>query len=60
MGSASLERLMNGTTKPFLKPHDMPEAELLIFIDFVRGMLEIDPDSRKSASELLQHKWINS
>lgn len=55
----SLERLINGTTKPFLKPRDMPDTEVPIFIDFLRGMLEIDPGSRKSASELLQHEWIN-
>ncbi|KAA8642452.1 uncharacterized protein ATNIH1004_011396 [Aspergillus tanneri] len=53
-----LERLVNGTTKPFLKPIDMPEAEVPIFVDFIKGMLEIDPGSRKSAAELLQHEWI--
>lgn len=46
--------------EPFIKPSDMPDAEIPIFIDFVKGMLTIDPESRKSASELLQHKWINS
>lgn len=55
----SLEPLINGTTKPFLKPRDMPDAEVPIFIDFLKGMLEIDPGSRKSASELLQHEWVN-
>ncbi|KAI9935061.1 hypothetical protein ASPWEDRAFT_175782 [Aspergillus wentii DTO 134E9] len=28
------------------------------FIDFVRGMLTIDPEQRKSAKELLQHEWL--
>ncbi|KAE8321394.1 kinase-like domain-containing protein [Aspergillus sergii] len=28
MKSTSLERLINGTTKPFLKPDDMPDAEV--------------------------------
>lgn len=60
MKFTSLERLLNGTAEPFTKPSDMPEAEVPIFIDFVRSMLEIDPESRKSASELLQNKWINS
>ncbi|PLB48108.1 protein kinase [Aspergillus steynii IBT 23096] len=55
----SLERLVNGATKPFLKPSDMPQVEVPIFVDFLRGMLEIDPGSRKSASELLQHEWLN-
>ncbi|KAK9366188.1 protein kinase [Lipomyces kononenkoae] len=55
----SLERLINGTTKPFLKPTDMPDAEVPIFIDFLRGMLAIDPERRKSAADLLQHGWIN-
>ncbi|KAI1952753.1 hypothetical protein LOZ12_002320 [Ophidiomyces ophidiicola] len=54
----SLERLVNGTTKPFLKPIEMPEAEVPIFVDFIKGMLEIDPESRKSAVQLLQHEWI--
>lgn len=38
---------------------DMPEAEVPIFVDFIKGMLEIDPRSRKSAAELLQHEWIH-
>ena len=36
----------------------MPKAEVPIFIDFIKGMLEIDPGSRKSAAELLQHEWV--
>ncbi|KAL4935707.1 hypothetical protein BDV06DRAFT_217227 [Aspergillus oleicola] len=55
-----LERLINGATNPFLKPVDMPEAEVPIFVDFIKGMLEVDPGSRKSAAELLQHEWIRS
>ncbi|BCS18629.1 uncharacterized protein APUU_11457A [Aspergillus puulaauensis] len=54
-----LERLIAGQTKPFLKPIDMPEAEVPIFVDFIKGLLEIDPRSRKSAAELLQHEWIH-
>ncbi|GES59264.1 protein kinase [Aspergillus terreus] len=56
----SLERLLNGTSKPFLKPKDMPDAEVPIFIDFIKGMLAIDPASRKSAADLLQHEWIRA
>ncbi|KAJ9208463.1 kinase-like domain-containing protein [Paecilomyces variotii] len=55
----SLEHLINGTTKPFLKPRDMPDAEVPVFVDFLRCMLAIDPESRKSAAELLQHEWLN-
>ncbi|KAL4916353.1 protein kinase [Aspergillus aurantiobrunneus] len=54
-----LERLVDGQTKHFLKPVDMPQAEVPIFVDFIRGMLEIDPGSRKSAAELFQHEWIH-
>ncbi|KJK81845.1 hypothetical protein H634G_03108 [Metarhizium anisopliae BRIP 53293] len=57
--STSLERLLNGTSKPFLKPEDMPDHEVDIFTDFIKGMLTIDPGSRKSAAELLQHEWIH-
>ncbi|KIE03726.1 Protein kinase-like domain protein, partial [Metarhizium majus ARSEF 297] len=57
--STSLEHLLNGTSKPFLKPEDMPDHEVDIFIDFIKGMLTIDPGSRKSAAELLQHEWIH-
>ncbi|KAK2750101.1 hypothetical protein FQN57_004593 [Myotisia sp. PD_48] len=58
MKSTSLERLINGAEKPFLKPSDMPDFEVPIFIDFLKGMLDIDPRTRKSAAELLQHEWI--
>ncbi|KAJ6096872.1 hypothetical protein N7486_007618 [Penicillium sp. IBT 16267x] len=51
--SISLERLIDGTERPFLKPNDMSDAEIPIFIDFLRGMLTIDLTHRKSAVELL-------
>lgn len=41
MKSTSLERLLNGTTKPFLKPDDMPDAEVPIFINFLRACLRL-------------------
>ncbi|KAJ5737256.1 uncharacterized protein N7483_002381 [Penicillium malachiteum] len=56
--STSLERLIDGTERPFLRPNDMSDAEIPIFIDFLRGMLTIDPTNRKSAAELLQHEWL--
>ncbi|KAK9234398.1 protein kinase, partial [Lipomyces kononenkoae] len=58
MKPTSLERMINGTTKLFLKPKDMPDTEVPIFIDFLRGMLAIDPERRRSAADLLQHEWI--
>jgi serine/threonine-protein kinase SRPK3 len=36
----------------------MPDTEVPIFIDFLRGMLEINPKRRRSAADLLQHEWI--
>ncbi|EEP79814.1 predicted protein [Uncinocarpus reesii 1704] len=54
----TLERLINGTSKPFIKPQDMTDADIPIFIDFLRGMLAIDPKRRKSAAALLQHEWL--
>ncbi|EER37799.1 protein kinase [Histoplasma capsulatum H143] len=58
MEATSLERLVNGKTKPFLKPIDMADAEVPVFIDFLKGMLAIDPACRKSAAELLEYDWI--
>lgn len=54
----SLERLINGSERTFLKPNDMPDAEIPIFVDFIQGMLTIDPAHRKSAAELLRHEWL--
>ncbi|QQK39519.1 Calcium/calmodulin-dependent protein kinase II isoform [Penicillium digitatum] len=54
----SLERVINGTERPFLKPNDMPDTEIPIFIDFLQSMLTIDPAHRKSAAELLRHEWL--
>ena len=58
MKPTSLERLINGTEKPFTKPDDMPDTEVPIFIDFLHGFLEIDPIRRMSAAQLLEHKWL--
>lgn len=45
--------------EPFLRPDDMPGAEISVCIDCPRGMLVIDPVHRKSAAELLQHEWLH-
>ncbi|KAG6133853.1 hypothetical protein E4U28_005983 [Claviceps purpurea] len=59
LGLASLERVLNGDIMPLMKPPDMPDDEIDVFIDFVRGMLQIDPMARKSAAQLLQHEWLS-
>ncbi|TQW02026.1 protein kinase [Cordyceps javanica] len=59
MKSTSLERLLNGEIMPFRKPPDMLDTDVGAFIDFVRGMLQIDPMTRKSAAQLLQHEWLS-
>ncbi|KAG6013437.1 hypothetical protein E4U43_007287 [Claviceps pusilla] len=60
MPPTSLDRMLNGATKPFMKPEDMSDDEIGLFIDFIKGMLTIDPGSRKSAAELLHHEWLQS
>ncbi|KAG6103060.1 hypothetical protein E4U14_006454 [Claviceps sp. LM454 group G7] len=59
LGPTSLERLLNGDRMPRMKPSDMSDDEVVVFIDFVRGMLQIDPKKRKSAAQLLQHEWLS-
>ncbi|OAX83469.1 CMGC/SRPK protein kinase [Emergomyces africanus] len=54
----TLESIVTGTTKPFLKPADMPDVEVPIFVDFLKGMLTINPDHRRSAADLLKHEWL--
>ncbi|KAG6111613.1 hypothetical protein E4U13_004732 [Claviceps humidiphila] len=57
--ASSLKRMLHGKVKPYNKPSDMPEDEFDIFVDFLKGMLEIDPIKRKSAAQLLQHEWLS-
>ncbi|KAG6103061.1 hypothetical protein E4U14_006455 [Claviceps sp. LM454 group G7] len=59
LGPTSLERLLNGDRMPRMKPSDMSDDEVVVFIDFVRSMLQIDPKKRKSAAQLLQHEWLS-
>lgn len=51
--------MLNGKVSPHNKPSGMSENEFAIFIDFLKGMLEIDPMKRKSAAQLLQHEWLS-
>ncbi|KAG6111619.1 hypothetical protein E4U13_004738 [Claviceps humidiphila] len=43
----------------FLQPSDMPDDEIYVYLDFLKGMLQLDPLKRKSAAELLQHEWLS-
>ncbi|KAG6106264.1 hypothetical protein E4U14_004696 [Claviceps sp. LM454 group G7] len=43
----------------FLQPSDMPDNEVYVYLDFLKGMLQLDPLKRKSAAELLQHEWLS-
>ncbi|KAG6239087.1 hypothetical protein E4U25_001127 [Claviceps purpurea] len=56
---SSLECMLNGKASPHNKPSGMSEKEFAIFVDFLKGMLEIDPTKRKSAAQLLQHEWLS-
>ncbi|KAG6154085.1 hypothetical protein E4U37_002411 [Claviceps purpurea] len=56
---SSLECMLNGKASPHNKPSGMSEKEFAIFVDFLKGMLEIDPTKRKSAVQLLQHEWLS-
>ncbi|KAG6119017.1 hypothetical protein E4U14_005989 [Claviceps sp. LM454 group G7] len=56
---SSLECMLNGFVKPYKRPSDISEEEFDVFIDFLKGMLEIDPSKRKSAAQLLQHEWLS-
>ncbi|KAG6106268.1 hypothetical protein E4U14_004700 [Claviceps sp. LM454 group G7] len=56
---SSLECILNGSVKPYKRPSDMSKKEFDVFVDFLKGMLEIDPSKRKSAAQLLQHEWLS-
>lgn len=51
-----MEQVLNGRVNRFIRPDEMSEKEVYVFIDFVKGMLTIDPSQRKSAAELLGHE----
>ena len=56
----SLERLLDGKKEPFRRPDDMTESEVPLYVDFLKGMLTLDPEKRKSAAEMLEHEWLRS
>ena len=57
--TTTLEKLVDGDHERTQRPKDMPESEVPVFCDFLRGMLALDPEKRKSASQLLEHKWLS-
>lgn len=50
---------MDGKDEVLRKPKDMPQTEVPIFVDFLEGMLAVEPDDRKSAAEMLKHPWLD-
>ena len=49
---------MDGKDEILRKPKDMPQAEVPIFVDFLEGMLAVEPGDRKSAAQMLKHPWL--
>ncbi|KKZ60727.1 hypothetical protein EMCG_04607 [[Emmonsia] crescens] len=58
LSPASLLSLMDGKNEILRKPKDMPQAEVSIFVDFLEGMLAVEPGNRKSAEQMLKHSWL--
>ncbi|KAK0272857.1 hypothetical protein LTS16_023594 [Friedmanniomyces endolithicus] len=54
----NLADFVDGKEGPFQRPDDMTSEDALRFVDFLRGALQLDPDERKTAGELLQHEWL--
>jgi serine/threonine-protein kinase SRPK3 len=38
--------------------YGLPEAEAASAADFIRACLHLDPEERSSASDLLDHPWL--
>ncbi|KAF2207809.1 hypothetical protein CERZMDRAFT_114980 [Cercospora zeae-maydis SCOH1-5] len=56
--NTSLRAYLDGKDEPFRRPSDMDEDEVPVFVDFLRGALALDPVDRRTATELLQHQWL--
>ena len=56
----TLEALMDGNHEVTRRPDEMSSEEVTVFVDFLNGMLALDPLVRKSAKELLQHPWLQA
>ncbi|KAI9839839.1 MAG: hypothetical protein M1819_000029 [Sarea resinae] len=59
LSPASLLSLMDGDHEVLRRPKDMPQTEVPIFVDFLEGMLAVDPENRKSAADMLKHPWLS-
>lgn len=63
-GNLLAEVVEEGISKPLReliaiqKPAAMSSTEASVFEDFVRSMLQYEPDKRASTAELLRHPWI--
>lgn len=58
LSPTSLLSLMDGKEGALRRPKDMPQAEVPVFVDFLKGMLAIEPNDRKSAAQMLEHQWL--
>jgi serine/threonine protein kinase len=56
----TLEALMDGNHEVTRRPDEMSRDEVTVFVDFLNGMLALDPLARKSAKELLRHPWLQA
>jgi len=54
----NLADFVDGKEGPFKRPDDMTPEDAPLFVDFLGGALQLDPDGRKTAGELLQHEWL--
>ncbi|KAK1016722.1 hypothetical protein LTR54_003401 [Friedmanniomyces endolithicus] len=54
----NLADFVDGKEGPLKRPDDMTPEDAALYVDFPRGALQLDPDERKTAGELLQHEWL--
>uniref|UniRef100_A0A6A7FQW4 non-specific serine/threonine protein kinase n=1 Tax=Hirondellea gigas TaxID=1518452 RepID=A0A6A7FQW4_9CRUS len=49
-----------GLYEVLTEKYEWPEEEARAFADFLRPMLEFDPNKRATAADCLKHPWLNS
>lgn len=54
----SFEEVLDGDHPAFQRPADLPKSEVPLLADFLRCMLVLDPEKRKSAAQMLEHEWL--
>lgn len=47
-----------GHAARIMKPKDMSDADVEVFVSFIRPMLEWDPAKRPSTADILKHPWL--